>query len=192
MERAIFFEKEGGFLHKCFFAGLDSGDKPQWVMVDQGEDSKLLDDYTECCEYHPVLLCMEGDTVETSTMTMLLGSVLRGCPVDMKKAMLECLQSLRRSRVEWNHGDLDVHVKVIHVEKNDYRLLIYDCENSYLCLKFLHGLKEAMNIVRIYADTLYRHAGITLNMHLIAGQNLDEEQLDDHDRMMFNEISKKD
>lgn len=38
LERAIFFESYEGRLHSCKYAGLDNNSRPQWVMVDQGDE----------------------------------------------------------------------------------------------------------------------------------------------------------
>ena len=35
MVKATFFESPIGYLHRCVFAGLDTNDRPQWLMVDQ-------------------------------------------------------------------------------------------------------------------------------------------------------------
>ena len=34
MVKATFFESPVGCLHRCVFAGLDTNDKPQWLMVE--------------------------------------------------------------------------------------------------------------------------------------------------------------
>ena len=43
MVKATFFESPIGYLHRCVFAGLDTNDRPQWLMVDQGEEMMTLD-----------------------------------------------------------------------------------------------------------------------------------------------------
>ena len=45
MVKATFFESPFGYLHRCVFAGLDTNDKPQWLMVDQGEEMMTLQNY---------------------------------------------------------------------------------------------------------------------------------------------------
>ena len=47
LERAIFFESYEGRLHRCKYAGLDNNSRPQWVMVDQGDELMTLQDYME-------------------------------------------------------------------------------------------------------------------------------------------------
>ena len=34
MTKAFFYETEGGTLHRCMFAGLDSEGEPQWLLMD--------------------------------------------------------------------------------------------------------------------------------------------------------------
>ena len=41
MKKVIFFENYDGRLHRCIFAGLDNNNRPQWVKVDQGEESRF-------------------------------------------------------------------------------------------------------------------------------------------------------
>lgn len=49
MKKAIFFESYEGRLHRCIFAGLDNNNRPQWVMLDQGDEMMTLQDYMEEC-----------------------------------------------------------------------------------------------------------------------------------------------
>ena len=39
MEKAIFFEREDGFMHRCMFAGVDGEGNPQWVIINQVEEA---------------------------------------------------------------------------------------------------------------------------------------------------------
>ena len=45
MKKVFLFENEGGQLHKCLFAGLDDNGHPQWMMVDQGKEIMMLEEY---------------------------------------------------------------------------------------------------------------------------------------------------
>lgn len=81
MEKAFYFENDCGALHRCAFAGIDNEGRAQWVMVDQGDEVMTLQEYMD--ENGPGtddmrLLCLENETVEASTMALLLGAVLRG------------------------------------------------------------------------------------------------------------------
>ena len=114
MEKAIFFESNGGYLHKCIFAGLDNEGNAQWVVVDQGVEPMTFSDYLQCNWLgadEMLLLCMGGEKVESKTMSLLLGAVIRDYGADVS-ALLERIKTLRRWGVTWHHEPLRMSVNV--------------------------------------------------------------------------------
>lgn len=114
MEKAIFFESNGGYLHKCIFAGLDNDGFAQWVVVDQGVEPMTFSDYLQCNLLgadEMLLLCMEGEKVESKTMSLLLGAVIRDYGADTS-ALLERIKTLRRWGISWHHEPLRMSVRV--------------------------------------------------------------------------------
>ena len=114
MEKAIFFESNGGYLHKCIFAGLDNDGFAQWVVVDQDTEPMTLNDYLRynvLTDSAMLLLCMEGEKVESKTMSLLLGAVIRDYGADTS-ALSERIKTLRRWGVSWHHEPLRMSVSV--------------------------------------------------------------------------------
>ena len=92
MTKAIFYDSIGGWMHKCMFAGLDKEGRAQWMMVDQGAEVMMLDDYLDigevCGELN--LLCLMGEEVESSTMALLLGAVVQSYGPDIPSQLSYC------------------------------------------------------------------------------------------------------
>ena len=131
MEKAIFFESNGGYLHKCIFAGLDNDGFAQWVVVDQDTEPMTLNEYLQynvLTDSAMLLLCMEGEKVESKTMLLLLGAVIRDYGADTS-ALSERIKTLRRWGVSWHHEPLrmSVNVQEYRGESNRvfYHLFIY-------------------------------------------------------------------
>ena len=131
MDKAIFFESNGGYLHKCIFAGLDNDGFAQWVVVDQDTEPMTLNEYLQynvLTDSVMLLLCMEGEKVESKTMSLLLGAVIRDYGADTS-ALLERIKTLRRWGVTWHHEPLRMSVSVQEYrgESNRvfYHLFIY-------------------------------------------------------------------
>ena len=132
LERAIFFESNEGRLHSCMFAGLDNNSRPQWVMVDQGDELMTLQDYMEMNAMKDEdmrLLCLEGETLESTTMAVLLGAVLQGYSLDYARDLTRTIMNLRRRGIGWKQEKLElgVHVCEYYEEvnhKNAYRFSI--------------------------------------------------------------------
>ena len=138
MTKGIFYESNGGYLHKCLFAGLDNKGNAQWVVVDQGMDSMTLSDYLKynlLDDSQMLLLCMEGEKVESKTMSLLLGAVIRDYGNDVS-ALSERIRTLRRWGVTWHHEPLRMAVNVM-----EYR----DATNRYFYHLFIK--EESMGVV---------------------------------------------
>lgn len=195
MVKGFFFENNGGTLHKCMFAGLDKENHAHWLMADQGEPSMTLREYMdmELMEDGDVrLLCMEGETVEPTTMALLLGAVLHGYPSDTEEALNGALRTLRNKSVSWSERLLQISVYMRRYYDKDvasdrYRFYAYCREYGFLFeLDDFKSVKELMGVLRCYFDALEYDAGMVLLKSLHA----DEEELksmDQKDLLMFDE-----
>jgi hypothetical protein len=131
MEKAIFFESNGGYLHKCMFAGLDNEGNAQWVVVDQGVEPMTFSDYLQCNLLgadEMLLLCMGGERVDSRTMILLLQAVIRDYGADAS-ALLQRIKTLHQWGISWHHEPLRMSVRVEEYrgESNRvfYHLFIY-------------------------------------------------------------------
>ena len=127
MEKAIFFESNGGYLHKCIFAGLDNDGFAQWVVVDQDTEPMTLNEYLQynvLTDSVMLLLCMEGEKVESKTMSLLLGAVIRDYGADTS-ALSERIKTLRRWGVTWHHEPLRMSVNVQEYRNKSNRVFYH-------------------------------------------------------------------
>lgn len=197
MEKAIFFENDCGALHMCAFAGIDNDGHAQWVMVDQGDEAKTLQEYMDefGLETNDMrLLCLENETVESSTMALLLGAVMQGYPIDCEEALSDTVRSLMRRGIDWWQGMVQLRVIVNLyfddcLEKNCYRVHILDNEvGEVMDLDGFVTWESLMNTLRCYFDALESECGIGLRRTLGTYSVDLQELLSDEDKLMFNVI----
>ena len=197
MVKATFFENPVGYLHRCVFAGLDTNDRPQWLMVDQGEEMKTLHDYMveNLLKDEDIrMLCLEGEPMESTTMALLFGAVLQGYSLDYPRIQAETFQNLRRRGIEWKQEKLELDVRVYkYYEKENhadaYRFSIYCNDIGYVMgMDNFNTVKDLMEAVRCFFDALEKGAGIGLRKELrFHDVNLLNE-MDDEDKKMFDKI----
>ena len=198
MVKAIFFENYDGCLHRCVFAGLDTNDKPQWLMVDQGEEMMTLQNYMvrNLVKDEDIrMLCLEGEPMESTTMALLFGAVLQGYSLDYPRIQAETFQNLRRRGIEWKQEKLELNVRVYKYYENvnhadAYRFCI-ECNGiGYVMgMDNFNTMKDLMEAVRCFLDALEKGAGIGLRKKLrIHDVNLLNE-MDEEDKKMFDLIS---
>ena len=198
MVKATFFENPVGYLHRCVFAGLDTNDRPQWLMVDQGEEMMTLQNYMvrNLVKDEDIrMLCLEGEPMESTTMALLFGAVLQGYTLDYPRIQAETLQNLRRRGIEWKQEKLELGVYVYkYYEKENhadaYRFCI-ECNGiGYVMgMDNFKTMKDLMEAVRCFLEALEKGAGIGLRKKLrIHDVNLLNE-MDEEDKKMFDLIS---
>lgn len=197
MERAIFFESNEGRLHRCIFAGLDNNNCPQWVMVDQCDEVMTLQDYMDanCMEDGDMrVLCLEGETLESTTMAQLLGAVLQGYPIDKARALSEAIKNLKKMGIVWKHERLQLELRVFEYyeevnHRDAYRFYIY-CSGYGPVLEMdnFFTMKALMNAVRCYFDALEIKAGIGLRKAFWLYDANMKKELDNEDIKMFDTI----
>lgn len=197
MTRAFFFESYEGRLHRCIYAGLDNNSRPQWVMVDQGDELMTLQDYMEMNamkdeDMH--LLCLEGETLESTTMALLLGAVLQGYPLDYARDLTRTIKNLRRRGIGWKQEQLELGVHVFEYyeevnHKNAYRFSI-SCNGFGFIMQMdnFSKTKEMMDAMRCYFEALETGAGIGLKKELWSHDKKLLKDLDDEDKKMFDII----
>lgn len=197
MEKAFYFESDCGALHRCAFAGIDNDCRAQWVMVDQGDEAKTLQEFMDengLGANDIRLLCMENETVEASTMALLLGAVMRGYPVDCEEALSDAVRSLKRRGIDWWQGMVQLRVIVNLyfddcLEKNCYQVYVLDNEvGEVMDLDGFVTWESLMNTLRCYFDALESECGIGLRRTLRTYSEDLLELLSDEDKVMFNVI----
>ena len=197
MVKATFFESPIGYLHRCVFAGLDTNDRPQWLMVDQGEEMMTLQNYMvrNLVKDEDIrMLCLEGEPMESTTMALLFGAVLQGYTLDYPRIQTETLKNLRRRGIEWKQEKLELGVHVFkYYEKENHadacRFSIYCNDIGYVMgMDNFNTVKDLMEAVRCFFDALEKGAGIGLRKKLrIHDVNLLNE-MDEEDKKMFDKI----
>lgn len=197
MEKVFFYESTEGCLHSCIYAGLDNNNRPQWVMVDQGDELMTLQDYMEMNALKDEdmrVLCMEGETLESTTMALLLGAVLQGYPLDYARDLAKAIKNLRHRGIGWKQEklELDVHVRGYYEEvkhSDAYRFSI-SCNGFGFIMQMdnFSKTKEMMDAMRCYFEALETGAGIGLKKELWSHDKKLLKDLDDEDKKMFNII----
>lgn len=176
MKKVFLFENEGGQLHKCLFAGLDDNGHPQWMMVDQGKEIMMLEEYLKVNlmkRNNIRMLCLEGEKLESATMAHYLGAVLQDYPVDRKRALSKAVTSLKDKGFKWQQNTLKVKVFMHEyyeeaVSANRFRFTVYCAEGGPLLeLDCFKTTDEMLDALQNYYDAVYQEAGITLKMTTI-------------------------
>ena len=197
MVKATFFESPFGNLHRCVFAGLDTNDRPQWLMVDQGEEMMTLQNYMvrNLVKDEDIrMLCLEGEPMESTTMALLFGAVLQGYTLDYPRIQTETLKNLRRRGIEWKQEKLELGVHVFkYYEKENHadacRFSIYCNDIGYVMgMDNFNTVKDLMEAVRCFFDALEKGAGIGLRKELCFHDVNLLNEMDDEDKKMFDKI----
>ena len=196
MKRAILFEKDGGYLHKCIFAGLDNEGNAHWVMTDQGEELMTLSKYRKYNFFDDdemFLLCMEGEKVESKTMSMFLGAVIRG--YRFKTSVLsERIETLRRWGISWRRDPLRMTVSVIGYWDDDRGC---QCYRFYISEGDLGDVADAdnfdsvdalMDFVFEYFSVLEFEAAITVTSKKLDADSEVLEEMRKEDLEMFDNV----
>lgn len=195
MVKATFFESPLGYLHRCVFAGLDTNDRPQWLMVDQGDEMKTLHDYMveNLLKDEDIrMLCLEGEPMESTTMALLFGAVLQGYTLDYPRIQAETLQNLRRRGIEWKREKLELGVHVYKYYENvnhadAYRFCIVCNGIGYVMgMDNFKTMKDLMEAVRCFLDALEKGAGIGLRKELCSHDVNLLNEMDEEDKKMFD------
>jgi hypothetical protein len=197
MEKVFFYESEGGELHKCMFAGLDHEGKPQWLMADQGCEVLTLSEYRDFYMNGEdvLLLCMEGEKVESAMMALLLGAVLQSWRGDLPKLYKKCIAQLDRWGIRWRYDALKMEVRILGyretgTELKKYRFYITCEERGFVSEKDgFKSMGDLMDCVRGFFSALEGDAGIPVVSKRLVGNDEDDLALvDAEDRKMFDEV----
>lgn len=196
MVKAIFYEKEGGMLHNCFFAGLDKDGLGQWVIADQGEVPTTLRELTEnsYLEYEDLLLlCLEGEKVTSRNMAQLLGSVLQGYYGAI--SMLEdCLKDLKRRNVIWDCDPLEITVYLLeyHCEVRNQNMLKLKISGPGFVAEMddIFTVDLAMDFVKGYFTALEMGAGINVSRKTLITDEKLKVEVSREDKAIFDKIEK--
>ena len=191
MLNAIFFESDGGWLHRCLFAGVDGG-MPQWVKIDQGETSQTLEDfkYDNCIgdsEFR--LLCVEGEAIASLTLAKMLGATLQVLG-EAGYCLHERLKTLESLGAFWEYDPLEIRV-VVNKAANGMFCFRIDTDGQYadqiaeLCES--SDLTVLFSIVRHYLTVLKHEAEIPVTATLKTSEWL-LEQMNEEDKQMFEKI----
>lgn len=196
MKRAILFEKDGGYLHKCMFAGLDNEGNAQWVMTDQGDEMMTLSQYRKynlLDDDEMLLLCMEGEKVESKTMSMFLGAVIRGYRFNTS-FLSERIETLRRWGISWRREPLRMTVSVMGYWDDDRGC---QCYRFYILEENLGVVADAdnfdsvdalMDFVFEYFSVLEFEAAVTVTSKRLDADSEVLETMRKEDLRMFDNV----
>ena len=193
MTKAIFFDKVGGYMQKCLFAGIDNNGKAQWLVVNQGEEVITLSQYMErngLMDGDVKLLCIEGEKVSATTMAFLLGAVIEEPTLEMSELTARIVQ-LQKWGVKWQRDSLNMSVHVLEYmnERTGRRYFCFSIVEEEMGLiteaEDFETLDDLMSVVRCYFNTLEFDAGISINSKELVATDKIRAQMDGCDREMF-------
>ena len=192
--KAFFYEQDGGILHRCYFAGVDGGGVPQWVIINQGETSTTLEGFANevlCVgEVQFLTLCLEGEQPSSLTIAKLLGAATKTGLADVGAHMKSRLDELISFGVTWKHDALKVVIDIIKTKNNQFKVLVnhdYSWLEDIAESDFLDDMDDVAWWIRDYFYVLESQAGITCHKKL---QTLNEilSQMKRSQKELFDEI----
>lgn len=195
MTKGIFFESESGQLHKCLFTGMDKEGKPMWMITTQGEEVMMLSVYQNYLYdgEEMRLLCLEDEKVESQTMALLLGAVMKSYSPRIPELLSECLDRLEGWGVSWNHDFLNFEVRVLEYaepakNRNCYRFYIEGKGMGYVTdMDNSDTLEDLFDRVYEYFDALELEAGIPVASKVLVTADDVLARISDKDKEYFDE-----
>lgn len=196
MEKAIFFEREDGFMHRCMFAGVDGEGNPQWVIINQVEEVMTLDEYRRVYGFDRdeiVLLCLEGETAESTTIATLLGASIQifGASVE---GLSQKLEQLRKWEVKWHHTPLSLSLNVLKYRNSQddslcYRYYIAGSGMGKISeYDMFESLTELLNHVDTFITALRDHAFIPVKSLTFEAPEDVIAEMKPNEREMFDSL----
>ena len=191
--KAIFYEQDGGWLHRCHFAGVDGDGVPQWVIINQGEPSTTLEGFANevlCVgEVQFLTLCLEGEQPSSLTIAKLLGAAAKSAKTDVGAHMRSRLDELISMGVTWKRDALKVVIDIFKHE-NQFKVLIYHdyswCEDIVQS-ELLDDLEDVAWWIRSYFYVLESQSGITCHKKLETSNEI-LSQMKRSQKEMFDEV----
>lgn len=112
--KAVFFESEGGWLHRCMFAGLDAEGRANWVTIDPCEKSQTvreLEDEYGLGELDLRLLCVEGEMADSLSIVKMLGLSIED-NIHAGERLKERMDTLKLLGVTWTHDPVNLNFEI--------------------------------------------------------------------------------
>ena len=191
--KAIFYEKDGGWLHRCHFAGVDGDGVPQWVIINQGEPSTTLEGFANevlCVgEIQFLTLCLEGEQPSSLTIAKLLGAATKNWVVDVGAHMRSRLDELISLGVTWKRDALKVTIDIFK-QNNQFKVLVnhdYTWFEDIAESDFLDDMDDVAWWIRNYFYVLESQAGITCHKKLVTSNEI-LSQMKRSQKEMFDEV----
>ncbi len=196
MKKAIFYEEERGWLHKCMFAGLDINGNPQWLVMERGERVYTQEEYAKnhlLGESEFVLLCEEGEKLTSTDIAKMMGPCLNYHLSKLDWRFDIQIRTLKEMGVEWNHTPLRFMFCVTNLSDRSY-ILDVECSDgmfSYVIASKskIKSMADTMTRIRTFLIGLSEFADIKATTELVISKE-SYKKLSSIDVMLFNEITK--
>lgn len=192
--KAIFYEQDGGWLHRCYFAGVDGNGVPQWVIINQGEPSTTLEGFANevlCVdEVQFLMLCLEGEQPSSLTIAKLLGAATKTAKEDKGAHMRSRLDELISLGVTWKRDALKVTIDIFK-HNNQFKVLIYHDYSWFEDIvrsDLLDSLDDVAWWIRNYFYVLESQAGITCHKKLQTPNEI-LSQMKRSQKELFDEVT---
>ncbi len=186
MKKVIFYEEEGGWLHKCMFAGLDNKGKAQWIVMEPGNPTQTLDELEMNLCIGDIcfnLLCEEGDTIPSADIARVMAACLHTSPGFLENRLEKQVVALNKFGLKWNSQPLKFAAYVFKNQKGNFTLsLCIDCEvemEDILWDCHFDSIEGVMDCL----STFFSYMSCALNIHFSASLEIPQKE--------WGEVSKK-
>ena len=162
--KAVFFESEGGWLHRCMFAGLDAEGRANWVTIDPCEKSQTvreLEDEYGLGELDLRLLCIEGEKADSLSIVKMLGLSIED-NIHAGERLKERMDTLKVLGVTWNHDPVDLKFEIKTNAEGKYYYVINFENPGYLLGKSdrFNTIHEMLLDLKYFLTVVVMQAGI--------------------------------
>lgn len=191
--KAVFFESEGGWLHRCMFGGLDAEGRANWVIIDPCEKPQTIREWEDeygLGELDLRLLCIEGEVADSLSIVKMLGLSIEN-NIHMGESLKERMDKLKSLGVTWNHELVDLEFEIMTNAMGKYYYVI-DFDNPGCLLgrsDQFNTLKDMFYDLRNFLLTLEVDAGIVVIKTMKVDEKI-EAKMSEEEKNMFLEISK--
>lgn len=162
--KAVFFESEGGWLHRCMFAGLDAEGRANWVTLDPCEKSQTvreLEDEYGLGELDLRLLCIEGEKADSLSIVKMLGLSIED-NIHAGERLKERMDTLKVLGVTWTHDPVKLEFEIKTNAEGKYYYVINFENPGYLLGKSdrFNTIHEMLLDLKYFLTVVVMQAGI--------------------------------
>ena len=167
--RAIFIDQNNE-LTRCQLVGMNQKGEPEWLVVEQGRESKTLAaiQREELTNRKYRMLCIEGEPLHMQTLMRVLGSALEGEARGngfMMDGIFDFIADMRKFQVEWPKDCVSLRFRFFEKYKQPGRYgfkVIMICFNNEVAtiVRDIDDPNKWLGLIREFCEMLEDDAGM--------------------------------